>query len=99
MLVDSPQVALNRLLSSLALAGLLAGAAWAAQDAQANFAASPGFSGRNGATCLACHTVAPVGHVDATAVLQGLPAGWEVGKTYTLTIRVEGGPTAMPAPQ
>lgn len=93
---------MNRLLSAALpalLAGLLAGSAWLAQDAAANFAASPGFSGRAGATCLACHTVAPVGHEEASAVLEGLPEAWELGRTYRLTIRVEGGPSAMPAPQ
>jgi len=90
---------LKPLLSAAVLAALLGGSAWLAQDAAGNFAASPGFSGRNGATCLACHTVAPVGHVDATAVLEGLPAAWDPGATYHLSIRVEGGPTAMPAPQ
>lgn len=91
-------MALNPLLSAAVLAGLLAGSAWLAQDAGANFAASPGFSGRTGPTCLACHTEAPVGHETAAAALDGLPVEWEPGKTYRLTIRVEGGPTAMPAP-
>jgi hypothetical protein len=91
-------VALNRLLSAALVAGLLAGSAWLGQDAAANFAASPGFSGRAGPTCLACHTEAPVGHEEAAAALDGLPAEWEPGKTYRLTIRVEGGPAAMPAP-
>ena len=90
---------MNALLSAAVLAVLFAGAAWLGQDATANFAASPGFSGRNGATCLACHTVAPVGHAEAAAVLEGLPDAWDVGTSYTLTVRVEGGPMAMPAPQ
>lgn len=90
---------MNALLSAAILACLLAGSAWLAQDASANFAASPGFSGRNGATCLACHTVAPIGHVDATAIIEGLPESWTPGQTYHLSIRVEGGPQAMPAPQ
>ncbi len=34
----------------------------------------------------------------ATAVLDGLPEAWDVGETYTLTIRVEGGPEALPDP-
>jgi hypothetical protein len=90
---------LRPLLSTIALAGLLAGSAWLAQDAGANFAASAGFSGRAGATCLACHTEAPVGHEAARAVLEGLPEAWEPGRAYRLSIRVEGGPAAMPAPQ
>jgi hypothetical protein len=80
------------------VAALFGGLAWLAQDAQANFAASAGFSGRAGATCLACHTEAPVGHEAATAALEGLPEAWEPGRTYRLSIRVEGGPPAMPAP-
>lgn len=86
------------LLSAAVLAAVLGGSAWLAQDARANFADSAGFSGRAGATCLACHTEAPVGHEVATAVLEGLPAAWEPGKIYRLSIRVEGGPPALPAP-
>jgi hypothetical protein len=33
------------------------------------------------------------------AVLDGMPAAWSVGATYPITVRVEGGPPAMPAPQ
>ena len=86
------------LLSAALVAGLLAGSAWLGQDAAANFAASPGFSGRAGPTCLACHTEAPVGHEAAAVVFDGLPEAWELGRTYRLTVRVEGGPAAMPAP-
>jgi hypothetical protein len=91
---------LNRLLAATLLLGLLPGAAWLAQDAGANFAASPGFSGRAGATCLACHTVAPFPFTppEASAALEGLPDGWDVGQTYRLTIRVTGGPAALPEP-
>ncbi|MEK6975670.1 MAG: choice-of-anchor V domain-containing protein [Candidatus Thermoplasmatota archaeon] len=77
------------LLMALALASQVSG----------NFAASPGFSGRAGVTCIACHTVAPVGYVEADAVLEGFPASWEPGKEYAVTIAVTGGPQAMPAPQ
>jgi hypothetical protein len=93
-------VALNRLLSTLALAALLGGSAWLAQDAQANFADSAGFSGRGGATCIACHTLAPAPLTPppAAAVIEGLPAAWDPGQAYALTLRVEGGPSALPAP-
>lgn len=69
-------------------------------QAAANFAASPGFSGRSGATCLACHTVAPFPFTApvATAVFEGVPEGWEPSAAYTFTIRVEGGPDPLPAP-
>lgn len=82
-----------------ALVALLMAVAAASQVVSGNFAASPGFSGRAGVTCLACHTESPVGHVEAQAVLDGLPAAWDPGQSYTLTIRVDGGPPAMPAPQ
>lgn len=88
-------------LSAVILATLFGGSAWLSEDARANFSDSAGFSGRGGATCIACHTAAPfpLTPPPAAAILEGLPAeGWEVGKTYTLTIRVEGGPQAMPAP-
>lgn len=91
---------LNRLLAAILLLGLLPGAAWLAQDAHATFASSPGFSGRAGATCLSCHTVAPfpLTPPEATAGIEGLPSAWEAGQTYRLTIRVTGGPEALPAP-
>jgi MYXO-CTERM domain-containing protein len=89
---------LNRLLAATLLLGLLPGAVWLAQDADATFASSPGFSGRAGATCLSCHTVAPALHEPAFAQLEGLPEAWEVGQTYRLTIRVTGGPQALPPP-
>ncbi len=65
---------------------------------QATFTASDGFSGRNGFTCTSCHVVPPPLGETATAVLEGLPAEWTPGTTYNLTIRVEGGPLALPAP-
>lgn len=93
-------MALNRLLAAAALAAVLGGSAWLAQDAAANFADAAGFSGRGGATCVACHTVAPFPFTPppATAVLEGLPEAWDAGQAYALTVRVEGGPPAMPAP-
>lgn len=81
----------------LIVVALLAAAALSSQ-AVANFAASPGFSGRAGITCIACHTEAPALHTPATAILEGLPEAWDLDATYRLTIRVEGGPQAMPAP-
>ncbi len=91
-------MALNRV-HPAAVAALLVFVALGVGQAAANFAASPGFSGKNGATCTACHTVAPVGSTPATAVFQGLPEAWVPGATYSLTLRVEGGPLAKPAPQ
>ncbi|MHB1261737.1 MAG: choice-of-anchor V domain-containing protein [Thermoplasmatota archaeon] len=93
-------MALNRLLAVTLLLGFLPGAAWLAHDAQATFAASPGFSGRAGGTCISCHTLAPAPFTPppAAAELEGLPAAWDVGQTYRLTIRVTGGPQALPAP-
>lgn len=93
-------MALNRLLVAILLLGLLPGAAWLAQDAEANFGTSAGFSGRAGATCLSCHTLAPFPFTPppAAAGLEGLPAAWDAGQTYRLTARVTGGPEALPAP-
>lgn len=82
-----------------ALVALLVALAATSQVAYANFAASPGFSGRAGVTCTACHTVAPVGYVEAQAVLNGFPGSWEPNKEYAITIAVDGGPQALPAPQ
>lgn len=84
----------------LAVAALLL-VALGVSHAGANFAAVSGFSGRNGATCVSCHTLAPAPFTppEANAVLEGLPEGWMPGKTYALTVRVEGGPDALPAPQ
>ncbi|MCA1811801.1 MAG: hypothetical protein LC623_07320 [Halobacteriales archaeon] len=83
-----------------ALCGLAAlAAAFTVGSAQGTFAASPGFSGRGGQTCTACHSPHSPTHNDAEAVLEGLPVAWRPGETYTLTIRVTGGPPAMPAPQ
>ncbi len=83
------------------MAALLVFVALAASHAGANFAAVSGFSGRNGATCISCHTLAPAPFTppEANAVLEGLPEGWMPGETYALTVRVEGGPDALPAPQ
>lgn len=71
--------------------------------AQARFADAAGFSGRAGATCIACHVPAPdplTGlEPEAHAGLEGLPEAWDVGQTYVLTLRVTGGPPAMPDPQ
>lgn len=79
-------------MATLALLAATAGAA-------ASFAASPGFSGRGaGVTCIACHTPPHPVNNDARAVLDGLPEAWDLGVTYALTVRVEGGPAAMPAP-
>lgn len=91
---------LNRLLAAVLLLGFLPGAAWLAQDAHATFASSPGFSGRAGATCLSCHTVAPFPFAppEAFAQIEGLPSAWDVGQTYRLTVRVTGGPEALPPP-
>jgi hypothetical protein len=91
-------VALN-LAGRGAFVALLVALAVASQLASANFAASPGFSGRAGVTCVACHTVAPVGYVEAQAVLEGFPESWDPDEVYDVTIAVEGGPQAMPAPQ
>lgn len=82
---------------NLVLAALLALAA-VAGAAQAHFAASPGFSGRAGPTCTACHHPSSPTNDDAKAVLEGLPAKWALGATYDLTVRVTGGPPAMPPP-
>lgn len=65
----------------------------------ATFAASPGFSGRAGITCIACHTPSPVPVPEAQAILEGLPESWNPGENYLLAIRIEGGPQALPAPQ
>lgn len=92
---------LRSLLRVAIATGMAVIAAAAALVAQANFADSAGFSGRAGANCLACHTLAPFPFTPpaATAILAGLPDAWQVGERYDLTIRVDGGPDAMPAPQ
>lgn len=82
-----------------ALCGLAAVAVLAIGSAQGTFAASPGFSGRGGQTCVACHHPYSPTNDDAKAILVGLPAAWSLGQTYALTIRVTGGPPALPAPQ
>jgi hypothetical protein len=82
------------------LCGLAGTALWAAGEAQAHFADSAGFSGKaGGQTCTACHNPPSPIHNDAKAVLEGLPGAWRLGATYNLTVRVEGGPPALPAPQ
>lgn len=68
-------------------------------SAQATFAASPGFSGKGGQTCTACHHPYSPTNDDAKAILEGVPDAWSLGKTYEFTVRVQGGPPAMPAPQ
>jgi hypothetical protein len=91
-------VRLNLVLAALCgLAALLA--AGIVGTAQGTFAASPGFSGRGGQTCVACHHPSSPTDDNAEAVLEGLPVSWSLGKTYNLTVRVTGGPMAMPAPQ
>lgn len=87
----------------VALVLLLVASLAATQLATANFADAAGFSGRAGVTCTACHTLAPApadgAQPPAQAVLEGLPSTWDVGQSYPLTLRVTGGPPAMPAPQ
>ncbi len=85
-------------LRPLLAAALVLATWWSVQEAQGNFAASPGFSGRSGFTCLVCHQPPSPTHDDATAVLEGVPDTWDLNTTYTFTIRVEGGPPALPAP-
>lgn len=60
----------------------------------AAFAAVDGFSGRTGFTCSACHSQ-PITD-DTVVVVEGLPDAYDVGETYLLTVRVEGGPPANP---
>lgn len=102
MVVEDWQMALN-LGVPVALVLLLVASLAATQLAAANFADAAGFSGRAGATCLACHTPAPDPasglEPTAQAILDGLPATWDLGRSYNLTVRVTGGPPAMPAPQ
>jgi len=88
---------LNR--SAAFLAALFGLALWSGSHASANFADSSGFSGRGGFTCVACHTQPSPTNNDAVAHLDGLPAGWEPGKSYELHVSVTGGPPSMPAPQ
>lgn len=71
----------------------------AVNAAEANFGQALGFSGRGGATCIACHTPTPVMHPSAKVTLSGLPSAWDPGATYSLTIHISGGPQALPAPQ
>lgn len=82
------------------LVTLVAGVA-VLQAGQADFAAATGFSGRNGFTCVSCH-VPPLDTVpEAQLVVEGVPDAWEPGGSYPLTVRIEGGPPAVPvlAPQ
>lgn len=90
-------MALNLARRSIVVALLIS--ATLAGHVVATFAASPGFSGRAGITCIACHTPAAVPVPAAQAILEGVPATWNPGDEYLLAIRIEGGPQAMPAPQ
>jgi len=102
MVVEPRQSALNisrhaarfALLLGLALPG-----AWALHDVDAHFAQAEGFSGQAGPTCTACHLPPSPTNDDAKAHLDGVPAAWEPGKSYVLTVSVTGGPPALPAPQ
>lgn len=85
-------------LNLLAAAGITVLVFGLIADVEANFAAVDGFSGRNGPTCLACHTEAPM-TTPATIHLDGLPEAWTAAASAELTIRIEGGPVARPAPQ
>lgn len=78
----------------VAIALLLVLAVTVAADAR--FAASNGFSGRN-LDCTSCHV--PGAAPAATARLEGLPEQWRPDETYALQIGVEGGPRALPSPQ
>ncbi|MGB0653687.1 MAG: choice-of-anchor V domain-containing protein [Thermoplasmatota archaeon] len=65
----------------------------------ADFGGSEGFSGRRGATCDLCHTLDPLGATPSARVfVEGLPDAWDYGGSYDLTISMEGGPPAHPAP-
>ena len=73
-------------------------------DCAAGSAASKAQAGPDGEQlyakyCASCHNQAHPLQDDAQAVLEGLPAVWEPGQTYPLTIRIEGGPDPLPAPQ
>ncbi|HLF16578.1 MAG TPA: choice-of-anchor V domain-containing protein, partial [Candidatus Thermoplasmatota archaeon] len=89
---------LKLLLVAAVLAGTAAASLAVVGQASANFAASDGFSGRNGSTCVSCHADPHPLYDDARAVLEGLPDSWLPGAAYSLTIRVEGGPLALPPP-
>jgi len=78
-----------RLLGLLGGLGLALGAA-----ASADFAASPGFSGRQ-ADCSACHRP-PLQGDDATISVDGLPDAWDRDARSRLTVRIEGGPVSLP---
>lgn len=70
-----------------------------ASSASAKFAASNGeFSGKGGDTCILCHARAAATQ-QAVVSLEGLPSRWISDHTYSLTIRVEGGPPPMPSPR
>lgn len=89
---------LNRLLRPAAALALALPALWAVHEAGANFAAADGFSGQGGVTCTSCHQPPHPTDDTAEAHLEGLPATWLPGAVYPLTIRVTGGPPALPAP-
>lgn len=65
--------------------------------AEAKFAQTENFSGRNGVDCGACHTAQlDAASPEARVILTGLPAQWDADQSYPLAIRVEGGPTPLP---
>lgn len=72
-------------------------AALACAAAQATFLASTGFSGRYDIDCSACHTAVPVIPA-ATLEVDGVPDAYDPGATYRISVRVVGGPPALPAP-
>ena len=89
----------NKWRGAVVVAALIFVGATAAWTSSANFAAADGFTGRNGFDCTSCH-VDPLPMVeDAEAFLDGVPDAWMPGTTYPMTIRIEGGPPAAPAPQ
>lgn len=87
---------LNPVLRFLAALVFVAPALWATSSA--NFGGSAGFSGIAGATCASCHQPPHPTNDDAQAVLEGLPDSWLPGRAYFLTLRVTGGPPALPPP-
>lgn len=77
----------------LALAAL-----WAIQESEANFGVVQGASGIAGVTCASCHQPPHPTRDDAAIGIDGLPAAWTPGATYTLTVSVTGGPDPLPPP-
>lgn len=86
----------RRALIALGLVALVAGVALL-QAGQASFAAATGFSGRNGFTCISCHLPPETPVPEATIAVDGVPETWDPDTSYALTVRVEGGPPAVPA--